>query len=105
MPGDIFREMSQGCNHLIASGEAKCVLSVSDVFAEYDVLMSIPNNTQESGGKKEFHSDEARMIFESIYHEGNKTIDQIIVSTGLPVHIVTMEISLLEINGHITSTP
>lgn len=105
VPGDIFRETSQGCNHLIASGEAKCTLSVADVFEEYEAIVSVSDDTLERTAKKEFHSDEARMIFESIYQGGHKTIDQIIAATGLPVHIVTMEISLLEIHGHIASAP
>ncbi|MEA3304813.1 MAG: hypothetical protein U9Q15_03705 [Patescibacteria group bacterium] len=37
VPGDIYRETSQGCNSLLSQGVAKAVQCANDILSEYGI--------------------------------------------------------------------
>lgn len=111
VPWDIFRETSQGCNQLISTGEAKCTISASDIFEEFQPQISknlqqnfLKTNNINAPLKKNFHSELGEMIFNTIKN-GNNTIDSIISATNIPVENLTIELTMLELDGHISVSP
>ena len=111
VPWDIFRETSQGCNQLISTGEAKCTISASDIFEEFQPQISknlqqnfLETNNINAPLKKNFHSELGEMIFNTIMN-GNNTIDSIISATNIPVENLTIELTMLELDGHISVSP
>ncbi len=54
--------------------------------------------------KKNFHSKLGEMIFNTIMN-GNNTIDSIISATNIPVENLTIELTMLELDGHISVSP
>jgi DNA processing protein len=97
-PGDIFRETSIGTNGLIARGEAKCISSASDILEEY--FPNIPSEILSLFPEKVFDSDEQKVIYDIII-DGNNTPDSIWQISDYTIDIITMTLTMLEIDGHI----
>jgi predicted Rossmann fold nucleotide-binding protein DprA/Smf involved in DNA uptake len=75
VPGDIFRETSQGTNQLIARGEAKCVHTAKDILEEYfDWNTSLEQRSLLS--EKTWESEEQKNVYEAI-ENGYNTPDSI----------------------------
>ena len=111
VPWDIFRETSQGCNQLISTGEAKCTFSANDIFEDFQPQISktiqqnfLQNNSTTKIPQKKFHSELWEMIFNTIMN-GNNTIDSILSVTNIPVENLTIELTMLELDGHISVSP
>lgn len=111
IPGDIFRSTSEGCNHLINRGEAFCTIQSSDIFEEkmeiienlsLDNLISQEEKSREIFAKN-FESETAKLIFEQI-STWNNSVDLLLKSTNLDISQLTIELTLLEINGDISQT-
>lgn len=102
VPGDIFRETSAGTNMLIATWQAKCIQTPNDILEEY-----FPNMTQSSINliqEKEFENEEQKQIYHAIM-EWYDTPDSIWQNTDLMIDAITMNLSLLEMEGHIRLAP
>jgi DNA processing protein len=102
IPGDIFRETSAGTNMLIATGQAKCIQGADGILEEY-----FPNMTQSSISLIEeidFESEEQKHLYHAIM-EWYDTPDSIWQNTEYTIDIITMNLSLLEMNGHIRLAP
>ncbi len=97
-PGDIFRETSMGTNGLIARGEAKCISSATDILEEY--FPNVPSAILSLFPEKVFDSDEQKAIYDIII-DGNNTPDSIWQISDYTIDIITMTLTLLEIDGHI----
>jgi DNA processing protein len=98
VPGDILRETSMGTNWLIARGEAKCIVSATDILEEY-----FPNLTMTATSlftDKVFDSDEKWDIYHTIT-EWYDTPDSIWQNTDYTIDVITMTLTLLEIDGYI----
>ena len=54
--------------------------------------------------KKKFHSELGEMVLNTIMN-GNNTIDSIISATNIPVENLTIELTMLELDGHISVSP
>lgn len=109
VPGDIFRDTSAGCNELISLWEAATFRDISDIAPEeYSHTISSENTliNKPSGivMHKNFSSENSKQIFMAIF-EWNNTLDSIIRFTSLPLEIISIEIAMLEIEGHIQLTP
>ncbi len=108
VPWDIFRATSEGCNHLINAWEAKCTLSANDIFEEFPTFQAthpfenLQIDFQEISQKSEkiFSSNIAKQIFDAIADNHN-TIDEIITATQIDISTVSIELTLLELDGHI----
>lgn len=115
VPGDIFRSTSEGCNLLISSGEAQCTISAADIFPELSLqtgekqweipIFWMNENTenkieQQKIFTKNFDSEIAERIFTHI-SEWKNSIDLLIIATNEPIETIGMELTLLEIGGHI----
>lgn len=101
VPWDIFRETSHGTNMLIATGQAKCVQSSSDVLEEY-----FPNLSQSSllSDEREFENEEQKEIYNAILKWYN-TPDSIWQNTDFTINIIMITLSLLEMEWHICLSP
>jgi DNA processing protein len=100
VPGRVDSRGSRGCHRLIRDG-AKLVESVEDVLDELGPLVQA---APRSDGHVVHHPAELQMneqeiqILDAIGSE-SVTIDQIAVTTGLPVHRVLATISVLEMRS------
>ncbi len=97
-PGDIFRETSMGTNWLIARGEAKAISSATDILEEY--FPNLTSTTISMFAEKVFESPEQQAIYDVII-DGNNTPDSIGQNSEYTIDIITMTLTMLEIDGHI----
>lgn len=98
VPGDIFRETSMGTNQLIARGEAKCIQWASDILEEY--FPNITSTTLSLFSEKSFESEEQKNIYNTII-DWYDTPDSIWQNSPYSIDVITMTLTLLEIDGHI----
>jgi DNA processing protein len=102
VPGDIDRLTSEGTNMLIATGQAKCVRCSGDILEEYFDIESIGSGmTPIIKPTPIFEWETEKIIYESIKN-GNKTIDELLLATGITLNELITHASLLEIHGHIS---
>lgn len=101
-PWDIFKETSQWTNKLIATGQAKCILSAEDVLEEYfwNNMTPIIKEKQE----KEFGSEIQSAIY-SLIQEGYTTPDSLITKTQYWMGEIITNLALLEMDWHILLGP
>ena len=97
-PGDIFRETSMGTNWLIARGEAKCITSATDILEEY--FPNLTSTTISMFAEKVWNDPEQQMIY-NIIIDGHNTPDSIGQHSEYTIDIITMTLTMLEIDGHI----
>lgn len=97
-PGDIFRETSMGTNWLIARWEAKCITSATDILEEY--FPNLTSTTISMFAEKVWENDEQKKIY-NIIIDGNNTPDSIWQNSEYTIDIITMTLTMLEIDGHI----
>ncbi|MEQ8790469.1 MAG: DNA-processing protein DprA [Pirellulaceae bacterium] len=97
VPGRIDSRMSHGCHRLIRDG-AKLVESVDDVLEELGPLVE---KTSDAAGRAVHHpaelvlNEQERQVLDAIGEEP-KTIDDVAVDSGLPIHRVLSTLSVLE---------
>ena len=97
MPGRIDNRVAHGCHRLIRDG-ATLIESVDDVLEELGPLVDIAPSKD---GQKIKHpaelklNDQERIVLNAIASDGS-VIDEIVSSSGLPVHRVLSTISVLE---------
>lgn len=97
-PGDIFRETSMGTNWLIARGEAKAISNATDILEEY--FPNLTTTTISMFADKVFDSDEQKVVY-GIITDGNNTPDSIGQNSEYTIDIITITLTMLEIDGHI----
>ena len=98
VPGDILRETSEGTNQLIARGEAKCIRSATDILEEY--FPNVTSTTISMFAEKVWDDQEHKAIYEIIL-DGYNTPDSINQNSKYSIDIITMTLTMLEIDGHI----
>lgn len=98
VPGDIFRETSQGTNQLIARWEAKCIHTATDILEEY--FPNISSAPISLFWEKTFESEEQKDIYCAI-EEWYNTPDSIWENRDYTIDTIIMTLSLLEMNGYI----
>ncbi|MDN4164402.1 DNA-processing protein DprA [Cytophagales bacterium LB-30] len=109
VPGSLFADHSEGCNHLIREQKAHIFTSVKDV----EVLMNWPlseDGEEKTPTKKhwqegDFSSEEWRIV--SLLQEHNKAlhIDELSWRTQIPIHSVGSVLLQLEFKGCIKAQP
>jgi DNA processing protein len=98
IPGDVFRETSMGTNTLIARGEAKCIMSATDILEEY--FPNITTTTISMFAEKNFADENQKNIY-NILIEWYNTPDSIWQNSDYSIEDIMMTLTLLEIDGHI----
>ena len=99
VPGNINSAMSKGTNRLIRSAQGACVLDYEDivcVFKEKVVKFETAKISQ-------FSLDD-QLILKQL-ETGEKTTEQLIELTGLPIYKLNAMLTMLEINGAVKQLP
>ena len=93
--GDIFSPSSQGCNNLIKRSQAKLITDVQDILNEYGW----------SGEKEKFSLPKLTPLESKVYGElvKEKTLDELIISTGEKTSELLSVLMDLEIKNIIVS--
>ncbi len=97
IPGDITHIHSQGTNHLISQGMAKCVTSAQDILCEYDIAVK---KASHSTTVADLDSIEAQ-IFELLSQEEMES-DMLCERLGISPSLLLTKLSLLELKNIIT---
>ncbi|MDD2907404.1 MAG: DNA-processing protein DprA [Candidatus Gracilibacteria bacterium] len=95
VPGDIFKQNSNGCNNLLSSGEAKMVLKPNDVLCEYNIL-----NNLEKKPKNTFGDKLEKLVYEKLFIE-SLNVDELAIKLDLDISIILLKITMLELNNMI----
>lgn len=96
VPGEIFSDLSRGCNNLIRDSKAKLLNSVEEILKDYNWIMN-KNILKEDKNFTEIQSK----ILNSLVYE--KTLDRIVQELNMSTSELLYEIMELEIKGHIKS--
>lgn len=96
VPGEIFSDLSRGCNNLIRDSKAKLLNSVEEILKDYNWLMN-KNILKED---KNFTEIQSKILNCLVYE---KTLDRIVQELNMSTSELLYEIMELEIKGHIKS--
>lgn len=105
VPGRPCDTLSEGCNHLLRQG-ASCVLDTEDILEEFfhsNRLMEVVHERSEVNLSLGLAPDEKKVY--SVLRLEPQFIDDIIVSTDLPVWRTVSILSELEIKGVVKQDP
>ncbi len=104
IPGNIDNEKSFGTNRLIQDG-ATMVLSADDIFSLYETHFSKrPKPLPASANESEL-SGVAQTVYTLLDRDEALTLDTLSEKTGLPVSVLTLVLTQLELSGHILRLP
>lgn len=95
IPGDIYSPVSVGTNNLIKNAEAKLITSSEDILTEFNWPIEQYNKINLNLSEEE----------NKIYHilENEKSLDELIMITGIKAKILLAILMEMEINGYILS--
>lgn len=96
VPGEIFSDLSRGCNNLIRDSKAKLLNSVEEILKDYNWLM----NKSILKEDKNFTEIQSKILNCLVYE---KTLDRIVQELNMSTSELLYEIMELEIKGHIKS--
>ncbi|MCI5725759.1 DNA-processing protein DprA [Fusobacterium sp.] len=96
VPGEIFSDLSRGCNNLIRDSKAKLLNSVEEILKDYNWIMN-KNILKED---KNFTEIQSKILNCLVYE---KTLDRIVQELNMSTSELLYEIMELEIKGHIKS--
>lgn len=96
VPGEIFSDLSRGCNNLIRDSKAKLLNSVEEILKDYNWIMN-KNILKED---KNFTEIQSKVLNCLVYE---KTLDRIVQELNMSTSELLYEIMELEIKGHIKS--
>ena len=97
VPGDIDRDMSEGCNRLIQEG-AKAVVSVSDILEDFDMNQESPAEVLTMSQTDLFESPLESQIY-SLCARDPQSLDHIIESVDASASSVSAVITKMELIG------
>lgn len=95
IPGDIYSPVSTGTNNLIKNSEAKLITSSEDILKEFNWPIKESNKINLNLSEDEL----------KIYNilEKEKSLDELIIITGIKAKILLAILMEMEINGYILS--
>lgn len=96
VPGEIFSDLSRGCNNLIRDSKAKLLNSVEEILKDYNWIM----NKSILKEDKNFTEIQSKILNCLVYE---KTLDRIVQELNMSTSELLYEIMELEIKGHIKS--
>jgi len=103
VPGKITDEFSAGCNWLIKTNQAHVIESVKDI--EY--IMGWKNDQKKKDIQKQLFvelNEHEKLIINSI-QSGNISIDDIAVSTSMPMSKISSDLLMMEFRGLVRQLP
>lgn len=105
VPAPINRISSQGCNYLIQQG-ARLVMSVQDIFQEFEELLPPSPSTPHSPSTATLeHLSQNEQIILTCLHTDLTSPDEIHQKSGLPIHIVSSTLLSLELKQLVKQLP
>jgi DNA processing protein len=96
VPGNIFSASAAGGNRLIQDG-AKLVMTIDDILSELNVAHEHVQTRQIANDISPM-SDDERAIIALLSHEPLH-VDEICRTSGLPIHVITGTLTMLELKG------
>lgn len=104
IPGNIDSEKSGGTNRLIQDG-ATMILGADDIFSLYETRFQ----TKPERVLPQNHEPELNGVAQTVYalldRDEALTVDVLSEKTGLPVSVLTLVLTQLELSGHILRLP
>ena len=109
LPGDIYSFQSKGTNKLIQDGGAKMTMSVDDILAEYEGLLTIDKSAEteaSTGGLARYEglSPVEMDVIKQLLHHKKLFVDEISEKTGLHPQQLTTALMMLEMKGMVKET-
>lgn len=104
-PGDVSKEYSAGCNHLIKTNRANLITGVKDI--EYLLGWTREENKSTSvqvSLKLDLSADEQK-VTDLLTENGTLSVDALAIQTGMPVSKLAIVILGLEMQGIVTGLP
>lgn len=104
VPGSIYNPLSRGCHDLIKDG-AKLVQDIKDILDELGAITpATALGTSSKGTQPAGNTEPHIQLLERMGHDP-ATIDALVSQTGEPADKITTLLVLLELEGHVASTP
>ena len=109
LPGDIYSFQSKGTNKLIQDDGAKMTMSVDDILAEYEGLLTIDKPAEmetDTGGLARYEglSPVEMDVIKQLLHHKKLFVDEISEKTGLHPQQLTTALMMLEMKGMVKET-
>lgn len=104
VPGNIDSEKSIGTNRLIQDG-ATMVLGIEDIFSLYETRFQQRPDTVSASAAEPKLSGVAGTVYALLDRDEALTLDILSEKTGLPVSVLTLVLTQLELSGHILRLP
>jgi DNA processing protein len=103
VPGNVDDERNRGCHKLIKDG-AKLVENADDILAELGISSNDTDNSSQPSLPLPILTDQESKIV-SLLSLDPVAVDDIIDKTGLPAHVISGALTLLEMRGVIKRLP
>jgi DNA processing protein len=108
IPGSIHNPLARGCHALIRQG-AKLVETADDIAEELSALLGGliaegPLQRDQAGACEALQDPEYRQLLEAMGHDP-VTVDGLVARTGFSAEAVSSMLLLLELEGHVSSSP
>ncbi|MFT5601777.1 MAG: DNA processing protein [Flavobacteriales bacterium] len=107
IPGRLGDKQSEGCNHLIKSHQAHLLESAKDLayILGWEKETDVPN--KKPGVQKQLFLDlnAEETVLVSTLQDGIKSIDEVMIASGMPMSTVSTQLLLLEFKGIVRQLP
>jgi DNA processing protein len=102
VPGSIYNPLSRGCNELIKNG-AKLIQTVEDIIEEFEAQISV--QCYEPPFQTGSGNDQASMQLLKYIAYDPTSVDTLVAATGNTPEAIASMLLMLELQGHVASTP
>ncbi len=100
LPGRVDAPASAGCHKMIREGWATLVTSASDVLDQLGEAGQLLRADEPDAPPADPGLNDVQTRIVDLLHD-ERTLDQIVAHTGLPVHQVQSELTMLEVRGSV----
>jgi len=102
IPGSIYNPLSRGCNELIKNG-AKLIQTVEDIVEEFEAQLSV--QAYKPSRETDAEHDQAHMELLKYIAYDPTSVDTLVAATGNTPEAIVSMLLMLELQGHVASTP
>jgi len=102
VPGSIYNPLSRGCNELIKNG-AKLIQTVEDIVEEFEARLSV--QAYKPSFQTGSEDDRPHMELLKYIAYDPTSVDTLVAATGNTPEAIVSMLLMLELQGHVASTP
>lgn len=102
VPGSIYNPLSRGCNELIKNG-AKLIQTVEDIVEEFEARLSV--QAYKPSFKTDSDDNQPHMELLKYIAYDPTSVDTLVAATGKTPEAIASMLLMLELQGHVASTP